>query len=141
MGKANSAVGAGLKLYINNRVFGIATGFEWATNSGRRAIFGLDNVNAIELAPASNSVTGKVDCIRIKLDGGLEGRGIAANDDDILSEKYISIVLVDRLTDSVVFRCDTCAVQQQMWRTEAKNVMRGNFTFIGISWSNENENK
>jgi hypothetical protein len=140
MAKAQSTVGAGYKLYINNRIFGIATGFEFTTGAGRRPIFGLDNVGALELAPANNSVTGKVDCIRIRLDGGLEGRGIAARDEDVMLEKYISIILIDRLTDSVVFRCDQAAVQQQTWRVDAKQVMRGNFTFLGIDWTNETQN-
>ncbi len=139
MAKAKATIGAGFKLYINNRIFGIATGFEWSSEAGRKAIYGLDSVNPFELAPGANSVRGKVDCIRIRLDGGLEGRGIAApsNGQDILSEKYISIVLVDRLTDTVVFRCDQCAVQSQSWRTDTKNIMRGNFSFLGIEWSNE----
>ncbi len=139
MPTAKTTTGAAYKLYINNRIFGIATGFEWVTSSGRRPIFGLDNVNAIELAPASNSVSGKIDCVRIRLDGGLEGRGINARDEDIMSEKYISIVLIDRLTDTVVFRCDNAAVQQQSWRVDAKNIMRGNFSFLGIDWTNESE--
>ncbi len=139
MAKSKSTTGAGYKLYINNRIFGVTTGFEWSSEVGRRPIYGLDNVNPFELAPSVNSVRGKVDCVRIRLDGGLEGRGITAGstDQDIISEKYISIVLIDRLTDTVIFRCDQCAVQSQSWRVDAKNVMRGNFSFLGIEWSNE----
>ncbi len=139
MGKSKSLVGAAYKLYINNRIVGIATGFEWSSENGRRPIYGLDSVNPVELAPGFNSVRGKVDCVRVRLDGGIEGRGFAPSSTghDILLEKYISIVLIDRLTDTVVFRCDQCAIQNQTWRVDAKNVMRGNFSFLGIEWSNE----
>lgn len=139
MSKAKALAGAGLKLYINNRLFAIATGFEWRSEGGRRAIYGLDQVNPIELAPSVSTVTGTVECLRIKLDGGLEGRGIVTSDANMLLEKYISIVLIDRLNDTVVFRCENAAVNTQQWKVNSKGLLAGSFTFQGITWDNESE--
>jgi hypothetical protein len=139
MGQAQSTAASSYKLYINNRVFGIATGFEFSEEVGRRAIYGLDQITPYELAPGTNTITGRIDCIKARNDGGLEGRGVATSHNNRLLEKYISIMLVDRITDKVVFRCDEAAVNNQTWRTEAKMIMRGSFTFTGISRTSENE--
>lgn len=135
--QSSALTGASVKLYINNRVFGIVTGFEWTTSDGHRAIMGLDQNTPFELAPGSQTVKGRVDCIRARQDGGLEGRGVAATDFDLLLEKYISILLVDRLTGAVIFRCDQAIVDNQNWRVENKGLMKGSFTFEGLQWSNE----
>lgn len=140
MGTVSQALtGAGLKLYVNNRVFGIVVSFEWSADGGRRAIMGLDQIVPFELAPGGNTVKMKIDCIRIKNDGGLEGRGIAASDHNLLLEKYISIILVDRHTGKTVFKCDRAAVNTQTWRVEARGLMRGSITLEGIDWKNESE--
>lgn len=57
MAQAVSISGAGLKLYINNRVFGITTSFEWSSDTSRRPIYGLDQISAFELAPGASSVS------------------------------------------------------------------------------------
>lgn len=137
--QSSALTGASLKLYINNRVFGIVTGFEWTAEDGRRPIFGLDQNVPFELAPGAQTVTGRVDCLRARQDGGLEGKAVVAPDSDLLLEKYISILLVDRLTGSVVFRCQQAAVNTQTWRVETRGVMKGSFTFTGIDWSNESQ--
>lgn len=139
MGRAISTTGASYKLWINNRIIGIATGFEWTSDPGRRPIYGLDQMQPFELAPGPSTITGRVDCIRVRDDGGLEGRGIAASDRNQTLEKYISIMLIDRVSDKVVFRCDQAAVNSQTWRVEAKGLLRGSFSFSGITWINESE--
>ncbi len=76
---------------------------------------------------------------RVRYDGGLEGKGIAASQKDILSEKYIGIVVVDRVTDSVVFQCDRVAVTSQKWSVKSKGILEGSFSFEAIDIKNETE--
>ena len=137
MAIAKTLTGASLKLYINGRPFGIATSIEFSVDSGRRQIFGLDQVTPFELAPGASRITGRIECNRLRQDGGLEGRGLATPDKWIMFEKYISIMLVDRLTDSIVLKVDQAAVSDQSWSIVSKDVMKGTFSFMGMGWSNE----
>ena len=139
MSQSKLQVAAQLKIYINNSLFGRATGFEFSVSPNNKNIYGLDSVEAYELATTVYTVKGRIDCIRISGDGGLEGSGIAAPQSKILYEKYISITIVDRKTDQVVFQCDKAKVTGQTWSASAKRRVEGNFTFEGISWYNESQ--
>ena len=134
---AQATVGSGVKLYINNRVFGIVTSFEWMLDGGRKAIRGIDQTTPFELAPTNSTLRGTINCVKVRGDGGLEGRAISAIESNVLLEKYISILLVDRLSGDVIFRCDKAAVNSQNWRVGAKELLRGSFTFEGLEWSSE----
>jgi hypothetical protein len=135
-----SIAGAATILYLNNVKAGFVTGFDFRATNNRRAVGELDSITPAELIPGNTAVNGTVTCMRIRLDGGLEGRGIAPSERNLLLEKYISILLVDRLTDSVIFRCDNAAVVDQNWSIRSKGLLEGSFSFIGISWLNESEN-
>jgi hypothetical protein len=137
MSKSISLAGASLKIFINNRVFGIASSISWESDAGRRAIYGLDQITPFELAPGQNRITGRIECLRIRQDGGLEGRGVTVHDDKQLLEKYISIIVIDRLTDTVVLRVDNAAVNRQSWQVENRNLLRGSFEFEGLTWTSE----
>lgn len=137
---AKTLSGPSVKIFINNKLLGFVTGVELKMSSGRRPIYELDSVTPAELAPGPRSVNGVVSVVRIRLDGGLEGRGIAATDRNIMLEKYISITLVDRLTDTVIFKCEEAAVNDQSWAIQSKNIVTGTFTFTGKGWTNELEN-
>lgn len=128
---------AACKLYINGKPFGVAVSFSWSTNSGRRGLYGIDTPLPFELAPGSQAVTGRIEVIKTRLDGGLEGRGLAAADNSIHLEKYISILLVDRVTDEQIFWCQNAAVNAQAWSVSARGILTGSFDFIGLSWENE----
>ena len=56
--QAKTLTGASLKVYINGAPFGVATGISWNTGSGRREIFGLDQVSPWELAPGAQNIGG-----------------------------------------------------------------------------------
>jgi hypothetical protein len=135
--QAKSLTGANLKIFINGRLFGIGTASEWHADYGRKTIFGIDSYLPQEIASGQVTVNGSIDCIRTKLSGGLEGAGIAANDQNILLEKYIRITLIDRQTDTTIFNCFNALVSSQSWKASSGSIMRGSFSFIGTNWSNE----
>lgn len=137
MATSVTLTGAALKLYINGTPFGVATGIQYTSSQGRKTIGGLDQLTPIEIAPGVDRITGQITCVRKRLDGGLEGRGVASRAEDRLLEKYISIVLVDRLTDRIVFRCDNAVIDNQTWNVQAKGIVEITFNFTGISWGNE----
>lgn len=140
MGTPTVLKGADLQIYINGRLFGVATGVRWNANDGRHAIFGIDQYTPFELAPGQCTITGSVECIAQRLDGGLEGRGIHAPEDMMMLEKYISIAIIDRSTDSVILAIENAAIDSQSWQAGAKGVVAGSFSFEGMGWTNEAEN-
>ncbi len=129
--------GAALSIYINGIPFGVATGISWQSSAGRRPLHGIDSVLPYELAPGAQSVTVDIECVRLRGDGGLEGRGLAAPDAKVIKEKYIDILVLDRLTGLAIFRIDQAAVNSQSWRVSEKGVLTGNFEIEGMEWENE----
>lgn len=129
--------GPGLKVYINGIPFGIAKSISWATNAGRKPIYGIDSVQPIELIPGQQLVSGSISLLRLHNDGGLEGRNIAAPDRYIALEKYIDILVIDRLTGQPVLKVDQAAVNAQNWSVNEKGLLEGNFDWEGLDWENE----
>lgn len=135
MGISTTLTGAKLKVFINNRIFGVATGLDYTIDTGRKVTYGIDKVNAFEIAPGQTSIKGRIECVRTHFDGGLEGRGISTAETDILAEKYITIQLVDRLTDKVIIKIHDAVVSRQSWDVKSKELMRGSFEFEGLTWT------
>jgi hypothetical protein len=129
--------GADLQLYINGRLFAICTGIRFEASAGRHAIYGIDQFTPFELAPGAASIKGTVDCVRIRASGGLEGAGVAAPESLLMQEKYFSMALVDRLTDTIVLQVEAASLDAQNWQVAAKGEMAGSFSFTGLTWVNE----
>src|SRR5277367_2004595 len=127
--QAKSLTGANLKIFINGNLFGVGTAVDWSADYGRRAIFGVDSYLPQEIASSQVTINGTIECIRLKLAGGLDGLGIGPNDQNILLEKYIQITLIDRQTDATVFQCFNAVVSNQSWRAHTSAVLRGSFSF------------
>ena len=130
---------ADLQVYINGKLFAIATGLRWSAENGRHAIYGIDQYIPFELAPGTAAIKGTVECIRLRQDGGLEGYGVSAPESKLLFEKYFSLAVVDRSTDTVILAVDEAAIGSQNWQVNAKGELTGNFAFEGKAWSNESE--
>jgi len=129
--------GADIKVYINGQPIGVATAVRWEASDGRHAIYGIDQYTPFELAPGQTEIKGTVELVRLRIDGGLEGRGIHAPESKIMLEKYFALALVDRSTDTAILVVDNAAVNQQSWQVMAKGEVTGSFTFEGIGWTNE----
>lgn len=131
--------GAKVVLYVNSKLFSRVTSFQWHSATSRRAIYGVDNAQPYELAPTVSKVTGQMSLIRTQADGGIEAAGMVGNVRDITREQYFALMLVDRTTDTVLFRADRCVITDQSWQIAAKGIMIGTVSFEVIDWSNEVE--
>lgn len=129
--------GAHIVVYINGKAFGRATGFSWKSDTSRRAVYALDSIDPYDIQPTTTKITGRVDCIRTINDGGLEGAGIVGTFHDIPREKWVSLMLVERSTGTVIFKSDNVQVAHQSWNIGLKAVVSGSFEFEAIDWSNE----
>lgn len=129
--------GADLKLYINNRPFGKVVEIQWSIDEGIYPITTIDTTLPVEFADGPIRVSGSVQVLRLAGDGGLEGSGITVLPHRHELEKYITIHVIDRRTDAVVFQTDRVRVKSQSWRAATKSIMQGSFTFEGIGYLNE----
>lgn len=134
---SGAVVGAAVVVWVNKRPFGVATSFRWTSATPKKPLYGLDNPDPYELGVTTTKIEGVVSVYRIDGDGGAEGWGMTANFEEISREKYYEIMLVNRLTDRVIFHAEHCTTQNQNWEVSARGVMSGTIQFEALSWSNE----
>lgn len=130
-------VGARIVVYINGEEYALVSQASWDVAAPRKAIFAVDSAIAYELAPTTVQVMGNLSVYRLIQDGGLEGYGITQFPSDILSEKYVTITMVDSKSDSVLFAANQCAIVSQRWDIPSKGIVKGTLVFQAIDWYNE----
>jgi len=129
--------GAGTQCYINGTLVGEVVSFDWNSNVNRRAIYGVDSAEPYELAAGATKVEGRITLLRRVGLGGLEGYGFASGFENAPRELYLTIELRSRQTRQPVFLCGNAVIKSQSWSVSAREIMKGQFTFEGIDWSNE----
>ncbi len=137
MSRAKTIVTAGVLLYVNNRPYGQVRSFRFSSQTARNPIYGIDSIDPFELAPTITKVSGSIGLVRTLFDGGAEGAGLTASFEQLPREKYFSIMLIEKASDTVLFRADYCSVTNQNWMFESKEIVRGDVEFEALTWSNE----
>jgi hypothetical protein len=137
MAQRHALTAADLKMYINNKPFGIATSFEVRMSAGRTPIYGIDSGEPQELAESQYKVTGRINFIKVKLDGGIERRGLVALPHNYKLEKYITINLLDRQFDSSVFFADKAQVISHGFSVD-RGIVKGFLEFEAIGYVADN---
>ena len=135
MSQARTVVGASVLCYIDGGVFGRAIDFSFQTATPRRAIYGIDSLEPVELAPTQTKVSGTLRVIRTIGDGG--SGDMTGDSNNFEREKYFSIALVDRNTDTVFFQAKSCSITSQNWSIPSKGHVSGTITFDALGWVNE----
>lgn len=130
--------GAHCKMYVNGQPFARVATFSFTATTTHRDISVVDTLDSYELAPTGTKVLGQMVIYRLHKDGGAEGAGMKAPPPDLARQKYFSLLLLDRLTDTVVFRADQCVVQSETWNF-AKGLVTGTVSIQGQTWGNEVE--
>jgi hypothetical protein len=69
--------------------------------------------------------------------GGLEGAGLTVFADQLPRQKYLKIVVVDRVTDRVVFEVISAVLISQTWQAVPRQLMQGNFTIKALSYTSD----
>lgn len=137
MSRARTIVSANVICYINNKPYAQVTSFAFHSSTPREAINGVDSIDPFELAVNTTKVSGSIGLVRTLFDGGIEGAGLTTNFERLPQEKYFSVMLVERLSQRVLFRADYCSVNQQNWSLTAKGIMQGQVEFEALAWSND----
>lgn len=123
--------------YINGQLFGRVTSFRWTSGTPRKELHGIDSSEPYELAQTTTRIVGTLGLLRQSMDGGLQGPGVVAQFANLTREKYFTIALVDRTSDTVIFQSNECSVEEENWELNPKSLMSGTLTFKGITWDNE----
>lgn len=134
-----SRVIAGAKVicYINGQVFARVTGFAFSIDTPIKEIRGLDSPIPYELAVTHGRCVFTMNLVRTIGDGGAEGSGMSAPFEDIANQKYFSVMLIERSSDTVLFQADFCMAQSQSWDAPAKGLMSGRLAATALSYNNE----
>jgi hypothetical protein len=88
--------GASVFCLINGELFGRVTGFSYTSETQRKPLYTIDHLDPLDLMPAQTRITGRLEVIRTKSDGGLEGAGIVAPYAFLANEKFITIMILAR---------------------------------------------
>ncbi len=130
-------VGAGLRCYINGQPFGRTQSGDFGIEYPRRAVDVLDSFFPAEMIQGATRTTGSLHIYRTHGDGGAQSAGIVAPLADLALEKYFSILILDRSTDTVVFRADQCSMVSERWGLPTRGYVMGVINFMAIGFSNE----
>jgi hypothetical protein len=76
---------------------------------------------------------------RLHQDGGAEAAGLVATWQKLTKEKYASLMVLDRSTDTVLVQVDKFCVNNQSWRIAPKSFVLGTITWTGFNYTNDAE--
>ena len=136
MARSLLVTGAQAVVYINNSMFGRIAELNYRSETPRRKVQVIDHFGPFELIQQAVQITGSMRIYRIQEGGGIEAAGLIGTWDDLTREKYFSILVVNRLRDSVLFQAQMCSVESQDWRIGRGHIM-GTVSFSGLQWNNE----
>jgi len=129
-------VGAHVVVYLNNSPFGRVADLAWSVSTPKKQLHCVDWLSPVELIPTSREVQASMTIFKMHGDGGIEAAGLAGAWGDSTMEKYFSILVIDKLSDTTIFRSDRCSVVSQSWKVGRGYVM-GSISFTGLHWSND----
>lgn len=124
---------------INSVPFARCSGLTYDVSSPRREVHGIDVLPPVELIPTSLSIHGTVQMYKIHGDGGNEASGLVATWNSMTREKYFSLLVLDRVTDTVLVQVDKCVVTNQSWVIQPKSFVIGTVAFSGFDYSNDTQ--
>jgi hypothetical protein len=130
-------VAAKVLVYINGKLFGRCSSFQWTSLTPRKKIRTIDIQWPVELAATTTDVTWSMAVLRTIGDGGMQGAGVVAPQNVLSKEKYFTLLLVERTSNLTLFKADMCAVDSEGWSVNAKSLMAGQVSGSGIIWVNE----
>jgi len=137
MGRSALVTSAKVVLFVNGRPFGRVADFKWDSATPLREIRGIDSMEPFELAKTVSRVTGSMTIYRLSGDGGAEGAGLIAPVSELSREKYVSLVLVERNTNKVLFETPKAQISNQSWTVPTRGYVMGSLQFEAIGYSNE----
>lgn len=128
---------ARVNCYINGKLIGRVTGINWNSATPHKEARSVDDPSIQEFMPTTIGISGTIMLLRMIGDGGSQGIGICVPQSLLSKEKYFTMVLVERETDTTIFRMEQGVCHGENWQIMIKSLVAGVINFSGIAWSNE----
>lgn len=130
--------GAHVLVYVNNQLFGRVASIDLDQTTPLKEIQTVDYLGSIEIANMNVTGGGSMVIYKTKRDGGIEASGFVARWQDLSRQKYFSLLLIDRSSDTVIYRADKNMVASQKWHYGQELVL-GVVTFRSILAENSSQ--
>lgn len=137
MSQQRILVGANIICYLNGKPLGFVAGFHYNASTPSREIRGIDLPEVVELAATTSSCKFTMTVFRVKGGGGIQGIGMGPVSAEIPRGKYFDFILIDRVTDTVVWQGRWCRVDSESGNFEAKAMSMITVGGSAITWNNE----
>jgi len=113
----------------------------WIRSQSLKTIYEVDSPIAKEIAPTTISVSGTLTGLRIRGSSGLDGAKIMniANPELVFTQKYVTIEIVDRLTDRTLYTFTDAVFDSDSWRAENRSLMAFSASFKAKFVTTESE--
>lgn len=128
--------GADVVVYLNNQVYARVAEISFQNMEPAREVQTIDTLLPAEEVPGPVRCRVTMRVYRLRRDGGAQGAGATTTWPDITRQKYAAVLVVDRVTDAVLFRADRCKMVSEDWPI-GRALLVGTLTFQILSWSNE----
>jgi hypothetical protein len=137
MSQQRIIVGANIICYLNGRPLGFVADFHYNASTPSREIRGIDCPEVQELAPTISGCKFNMTVFRIKGGGGIQGVGMGPISAEVPRGKYFDFLLLDRITDTVVWNGRWCRIDNESGSFAAKAMSMVSVSGTAITWSNE----
>ena len=128
---------ARVNCYINGKLIGRVAGVTYNSLTPHKEARGVDDPFVQEYMPTTLAVGGSIVIHRFLGDGGAQGAGITVPQSLISKQKYFTLTLVERETDTTIFQMEAGVAHSEVWTVIAKSMLQGTIAFSGRAWSNE----
>ncbi len=137
MSKSRLVTGARVVVYINGAIYAQVSDFRWNSDTGSHDLYGVDSMQPFESASTVTKCSGQISVYRLIKDGGAEGAGITAPYPDLARERYFSLTLVERSSDTIIFQARRCKLLSQSWEIPTRGYVTGSLSWTALEFSNE----
>jgi len=129
--------GSQILVFINGFPWGNCRSIRLRIVNTSKKLFGLDSAFPFDNIPTTIQVDGTIELYKLVGDGGLEGQEITAPPLLVQNSMFASIILINRISQEVIFRSDTCLVQSQDWDIPSRGIISGSVGFTAIDWTSD----
>lgn len=124
--------GALINVYINNTLYKEVESVSFTVNYEENEIRGIDSQYTQELAGGAISVSGSIQGLRLKNNGGLQAKNIRPLFSDVTASPYISIRISDRSTSEDIIFIPQCKCSDESHSIPNRGTYKLSFNFKGM---------
>jgi hypothetical protein len=135
---SNLIVGAHAVLYINGIPYAYVSELDPTITSPQKVLHGIDYLPPLDAAPGPLSYSVSAQVYRHRNSVGLEGDGLVPMWNKATRGKYFSAIIMDRLTQTILFESQRNLVVGQSWRI-GKGFVIGQVTWQGLGYTNDSQ--